>query len=92
MVHNESLVHRSAQQLCDKLLRHGGRGPLEAMAAYSCFTADVLTSYCFGHSLGNLDEPGWRPTFKGTIDKMTAVFYLGRHLPQLARAAEWIPL
>lgn len=92
IVENEGLIHRNAQRLCDKLLRHGGQGPVEAMAAYSCFTTEVMMSFCFDHSLGDLERPGWKPTFEGTVDSMTGILYLCRHLPQLACVAEWIPL
>lgn len=41
----EAEVKEHAQALCDKLLRHGGRGqPLDVKAAYSCFTADVVSA------------------------------------------------
>ncbi|KAJ4160076.1 uncharacterized protein LMH87_008006 [Akanthomyces muscarius] len=89
---HESVVHEKAQLLCAKLLAWDKNEPFQLTAAYSCFTTDTLTKYAFGHSLENLKGPGWKPTFKGTVDKMTGLFYLSRHLPFLACLAEYLPL
>ncbi len=88
----EGMIHDKVQRLCDKLLSDDGFKPFQVAAAYSCFTTDALTSYCFGHSLGNLEEPGWNPAFKGTIDQITGLFYLSRHLQPLAYLADVLPL
>lgn len=89
---HEKLVHEKVQLLCEKLRLYRDRGSFQVAAAYSCFTTDVLTSFCFGHSLGNLEQPGWNPAFKGTIDRITGLFYLSRHLHALARLVDSIPL
>lgn len=86
------MIHDKAQRLCTRLLASDNVGPFQLTAAYSCFTTDTLTSYAFGHSLANLEQPGWHPTFKGTVDKMTGLFYLSRHLPVMASLAEYLPL
>ncbi|KAJ3495096.1 hypothetical protein NLG97_g3643 [Lecanicillium saksenae] len=89
---HEDIVHEKAHVLCDRLLAWNKNDPFELTLAYSCFTTDTLTKYAFGHSLENLQRPGWKPTFKGTVDKMTGLFYLSRHLPFLAHLAEYLPL
>ncbi|KAJ6437453.1 drug transporter [Purpureocillium lavendulum] len=53
----EGMIQEKTQVLCDKLLTDSKSTPIQIAAAYSCFTTDALTSYCFGHSLGNLDQP-----------------------------------
>lgn len=88
----EQLVHEKAQQLCEKLLLYRDCGPFQVDAAYSCFTTDALTEYCFGQSLGNLEAPGWNPSFRGTIDNITSLFYLTRHIRALARLVDIMPL
>lgn len=88
----ERIFHEKIQHLCDKLLLCRDRAPFQVAVAYSCFTTDALTSYCFGRSLGNLELPGWNPSFKGTVDKITGLFYLSRHLHTLARLADVMPL
>ncbi|KAJ6780316.1 hypothetical protein PWT90_09912 [Aphanocladium album] len=89
---HEEIVHEKAQLLCARLLAWDKNDPFELTSAYSCFTTDTLTRYAFGYSLENLNTPGWKPTFKGTVDKMTGLFYLSRHLPFLAYLAEYLPL
>lgn len=33
--------------------------PFDVTEAYSCFTADVISSYCFGESFGFLEQVCW---------------------------------
>ncbi|KXH35570.1 trichodiene oxygenase [Colletotrichum salicis] len=58
MLKLEPQVHASAQKLCDKLLTFAGADgevvPLQD--AYSCFTTDVITEYCFGESFRFLEQ------------------------------------
>lgn len=89
---SEQLFRDKAQRLCDKLLQYREQGPFLVDAAYSCFTTDTLTEYSFGQSLGNLEAPGWHPSFKGTIDEVTSLFYLTRHINILTRLVDIIPL
>ncbi|KAM5386543.1 hypothetical protein ACJZ2D_000506 [Fusarium nematophilum] len=88
----EHVIHEKVQQLCEKLLLYRDQGPFRVAAAYSCFTTDALTQFCFGESLGDLEAPGWNPSFEGTIDEITGLFYLTRHLPPLARLVDVMPL
>lgn len=39
----ESEIKEHVQMLCDKLLRQDGKEPYDVKAAYSCFTADVIS-------------------------------------------------
>ncbi|KAK7953154.1 cytochrome P450 oxidoreductase [Apiospora saccharicola] len=57
----ETEIQRLVQRLCDKLLRRresGGQGgePIEVTTAYSCFTSDAISGYCFGQSFGFLAQ------------------------------------
>ncbi|KAI1099223.1 cytochrome P450 [Jackrogersella minutella] len=58
----ESDIHDLAQLLCDKLLRFVDT-PVDTAVAYSCFTSDAISSYCFGESFGFLEQEDWFPNF-----------------------------
>lgn len=55
IVNLEPMIHEKVQTLCDKLLRYPPR-PFDITAAYSCFTTDVITDYCFGEPFGLLKQ------------------------------------
>ncbi|KAF2395907.1 cytochrome P450 [Trichodelitschia bisporula] len=65
----EPLVHELAQRLCDRLLAWEGRGSFDVAMAYSCYTTDVITAYCFGQAHGFLDREGggWEPNLRPAI-------------------------
>jgi cytochrome P450 len=64
----EPMIHELAQQLCDRLLACGSDGkPFEVTMAYSCYTTDVITSYCFGQSLGFLQRTDFEPNLRNAI-------------------------
>lgn len=69
MLKLEPQVHASAQKLCDKLLSFAGADgeivPLQD--AYSCFTTDVITEYCFGESFGFLEQKEWTPNYRAAV-------------------------
>ena len=53
----EPHVHDLAQTLCTKILAQKSKGvPFDVTHAYSQFTTDVITSYCFGQSRGLLEH------------------------------------
>lgn len=79
----EGEIKAFVQQLCDKLLRHSGKGPVELKAAYSCFTADVTSAYAFGRSIGFLEQEGWTPNFKEPTDAALQACHVLRWLPFL---------
>lgn len=79
----EGEIKAFVQQLCDKLLRQSGKGPVELKAAYSCFTADVTSAYAFGHSIGFLDQEGWTPNFKEPTEAALQACHVLRWLPFL---------
>ncbi|KAE9985723.1 hypothetical protein BLS_005689 [Venturia inaequalis] len=65
----EPLVHTLAQKLCDKLLARSkdGRPAFNISMAYSCFTTDIITRYCFGQSYGYLDQEEFEPNLGQAI-------------------------
>ena len=88
----EDIIHEKVQMFCERLRQCDHYEPFRLTAALSCFTTDALTRFAFGRSLGNLEQPGWHPAFKGTIDSITGLFYLSRHFHALACLAEYIPM
>jgi hypothetical protein len=85
----EGEVHSLVQQLCDRILAHSGKAvPFDVAEAYSCFTSDAISSYCFGESFGLLKQPGWTPNFReATIAVLRPVFYF-RFFPVLGKLSK----
>jgi cytochrome P450 len=53
----EPQVHSLAQTLCTKILSQKDEGkPFDVTHAYSQFTTDIITTYCFGQSRGLLEH------------------------------------
>jgi cytochrome P450 len=64
----EPMIHDKAQQLCNKLLAQTNmRQPFDLTSAYSCFTSDVISEYCFGESFGFLEQESFEPNFRRAI-------------------------
>ncbi|KAI0382256.1 cytochrome P450 [Hypomontagnella monticulosa] len=81
----ENEVHGLAQALCDKLLSSLDDEPFDTVIAYSCFTSDVISSYCFGESFGFLDQKGWYPNFHRPEMGVLSPVYAFRFFPFLER-------
>ncbi|KAI1467491.1 cytochrome P450 [Daldinia caldariorum] len=82
----EPLVQRLAQQLCDKMLAQKGTGePIDISMAYSCYTADAISDYCFGESLGYLDQESWEPNYLKSLISILNTVHLFRYFPSLNR-------
>ncbi|KAL0775849.1 hypothetical protein CaCOL14_007136 [Colletotrichum acutatum] len=88
----EWVIHQDAQRLCDKFLWYQGRGPFEAASAYSCFTADIVSDYCFGQPFGFLQQPDWEPNFKEAVYAMLQMIHIMRHFPWTTWLMEAVPL
>ncbi|KAJ3499440.1 hypothetical protein NLG97_g337 [Lecanicillium saksenae] len=88
----EVVVHDGVQRLCEKLLNFRGQGPFELADAYSCFTCDMITGYCFGEDTGFLDQPGWEPNYKTSVNIIMGLTNIMRFIPFMAYAMEAIPL
>ncbi|KAM0591168.1 hypothetical protein ACHAP6_002484 [Verticillium nonalfalfae] len=53
----EGDIQAQVQKLCDKLLAQSGKKHgFDITMAYSCFTADAISGYCFGDSFGFLAQ------------------------------------
>ncbi|KAI0841081.1 cytochrome P450 [Hypoxylon sp. FL0890] len=80
----EPRIQELVQRLCDKLLSEAGKNkPLSAQVAYSCFTSDVISDYCFGESFGFLDREAWEPNFREPLYSLLHTLYVFRFFPFL---------
>ncbi|KAK8137099.1 cytochrome P450 [Apiospora sp. TS-2023a] len=82
------------QRLCDKLLLESGKGkPIDVTMAYSCFTSDTISDYCFGQSFGFLAQEAWYPNYRAATHAFLQTVYVFRYFPflrHLSLAASWL--
>ncbi|KAI1034948.1 hypothetical protein LB503_011704 [Fusarium chuoi] len=85
-------LHDLAQKLCNKLLAENkdekDRKPFEIAHAYSCFTSDAISSYCFGEAFGLLSRNQWQPNYReATLAVLKPVFFF-RFFPILVSSID----
>ncbi|KAF9880458.1 trichodiene oxygenase [Colletotrichum karsti] len=88
----ESDVHALVQNLCDKLLNESGKEAFDVTMAYSCFTSDAISGYCFGESFGFLQQEGWYPNFRAPTASILRPVFIFRFFPwtkSMAVLGEW---
>ncbi|KAI1630610.1 cytochrome P450 [Biscogniauxia mediterranea] len=84
----EPQIEELVQRLCDKLLAQTGKPePTDVTTAYSCFTSDVISDYCFGESFGFLAQESWEPNFRAPLYSLLGTVYVFRFLPFLRHTA-----
>lgn len=88
----EGEIHDLVQKLCDKILARGGAAeaaPFDVAMAYSCFTSDAISGYCFGEPFGLLarDNDSWTPNFREATLAILKPVFLFRFFPFLAATA-----
>jgi hypothetical protein len=59
--------------------------------AYSCFTTDVITHYCFGESHGYLDQEGFEPNLGPAIQAGLTVGAAVKQWPIIFTIIDSIP-
>ncbi|KAJ6444537.1 cytochrome P450 [Purpureocillium lavendulum] len=79
----ESDIRALAQKLCDKLLAQAGKPAFDVTMAYSCFTSDAISRYCFGEPFGFLDQEGWYPNFREPTAAILKPVFMFRFFPFL---------
>lgn len=88
----EGDIKSLVQQLCDKLLRSSGTGPFDVTMAYSCFTSDAISGYCFGERFGFLEQKDWFPNFREPTASILRPVFIFRFFPFVKSTAvlgEW---
>ncbi|KAI1506236.1 cytochrome P450 [Biscogniauxia marginata] len=90
----EPQIQELVQRLCDKLLAQTGKiGPIDITMAYSCFTSDTISDYCFGESFGFLAQESWEPNFRGPLYSLLRTVFIFRFFPYLKHttvASSWL--
>ncbi|KAI0899452.1 cytochrome P450 [Annulohypoxylon nitens] len=82
IIQYESHIRGYAQRLCEKLLAEVGAGkPFTVQEAYSCFTSDVISDYCYGRSFGFLDRDGWLPNYRKPLYSLLDATFVCRFYP-----------
>ncbi|KAF7858483.1 hypothetical protein EAF04_009083 [Stromatinia cepivora] len=87
-------IKELVDQLCDKMIRLSNQGstPLDVTTAYSCFTSDVISGYCFGEAFGFIKQENWAPNFREPLNAVLATTYLFRFFPSLKVLVDIAPL
>lgn len=89
----EEEVHGLVQTLCNKLLAessgNGKSEPLDVAHAYSCFTSDAISSYCFGEAFGLLSRDTWYPTFREATLAVLKPVFVFRFFPFLVGSVKF---
>ncbi|KAI2472113.1 cytochrome P450 [Annulohypoxylon bovei var. microspora] len=88
----EPHIREYAQRLCEKLLAGtSDHAPFELQAAYSDFTSDVISDYCFGESFGFLTQKMGTPNFRGPLYALLNMTYVFRFYPLLKHTLMAMP-
>ncbi|RAL08788.1 cytochrome P450 [Aspergillus homomorphus CBS 101889] len=89
----ESGIKELAEQLCTKLIRLGTKDgkPLDVITAYSCFTSDVISGYCFGEPFGFVQQEGWEPNFRHALNALLGPIFVFRFFPPLRLVVDAMP-
>jgi len=86
----EPMIQQLAQKLCNRIL--ATKGTFDVPCAYSCFTVDVITDYCFDSNKGFLDQDSWYPNFRDANDEVVGMANITRQLPWVNVVMDLIPL
>jgi cytochrome P450 len=91
MLSLENEVHHFAQKTKDKMLTFAGKGVFDVKEAFNCFTADVISYYAFGESMGFLAQDGWEPNFASWVKSFFKSAYIMRHNTLARKVAHIMP-
>ncbi|KAK3387782.1 cytochrome P450 monooxygenase-like protein [Podospora didyma] len=92
MLKLESEVLDFAQLTTDKMLRFAGKEAFDVKEAFNCFTADIISQYCFGEPMGFVAQEGWTPNFATWVGSFFKGAYMMRHNAIARKLAQAIPL
>ncbi|KAH3947888.1 hypothetical protein HBI56_189310 [Parastagonospora nodorum] len=91
MLKLENEVHEFAQLTTDKMLNSAGKGKFDIKDAFNCFTADVISQYAFGESMGFVAQEGWTPNLATWTDSFFKSAYMMRHNALGRKMANLLP-
>lgn len=92
MLKLEGEVHDFANLTVSKMLSTAGRGEVfDVKEAFNCFTADVISQYCFGEPMGFVAQEGWEPNFATWVKSFFKSAYMMRHNVVARTMAQALP-
>ncbi|KAG4263688.1 hypothetical protein FPRO04_11349 [Fusarium proliferatum] len=91
MLKLEGEVKEFAQMTVDKMLRYAGGEPFDVKEAYNCFTADIMSQYAFGESMGFIAQDGWEPNLATWVKSFFQSAYMMRHNVFARKMAQLLP-
>ncbi|KAF4448029.1 hypothetical protein F53441_8504 [Fusarium austroafricanum] len=89
MLKLEGEVQEFAQMTVDKMLRY--REPFDVKEAFNCFTADIISQYAFGESMGFVAQDGWEPNLATWTKSFFQSAYMMRHNVLARKMAQFLP-
>ncbi|KAF2424505.1 cytochrome P450 [Tothia fuscella] len=88
----EPYIRQTAENLCQRLESYARSDtPVAISAAYSSFTTDIITEYCFGKSYNLLDQDHFVPNLQAANDAMVAMLPALKQAPWLHKIMRLIP-
>ncbi|KAH7094996.1 cytochrome P450 [Paraphoma chrysanthemicola] len=91
MLKLEGEVHDFADMVVNKMLASAGKGAFDVKEAFNCFTADVISQYAFGESMGFVAQEGWEPNFATWVKSFFKSAYMMRHNALGRKMAQILP-
>ncbi|KAF2033342.1 cytochrome P450 [Setomelanomma holmii] len=91
MLKLEGEVHDFAQMTINKMLASAGKDAFDVKEAFNCFTADVISQYCFGEPMGFVAQEDWEPNFASWVKSFFQSAYMMRHNVLGRRMAQILP-
>jgi cytochrome P450 len=87
----EPYIRQTCEKFASRILDYRNSDPLKISAAYSSFTTDVITEYCFGKSFDFLSRDRFMPNLQAANDAVGAMVPVLRLFPWLHTVMRWIP-
>ncbi|PYI13626.1 cytochrome P450 [Aspergillus violaceofuscus CBS 115571] len=89
----EADIEDLADQLCDKLINIGTKSeePIDLVTAYSCFTSDIISGYCFGEPFGFIRQKSWEPNFRHALHSLLTPMHVFQSFPLLKAIVDLMP-
>jgi cytochrome P450 len=87
----EPYIRETAEKLCRRLQSYADLGPVTISIAYSSFTTDVITEYCFDKSYNFLDGDEFLPNLQAAINSFGESLPVLKQAPWLHKVMRLIP-
>jgi cytochrome P450 len=87
----EPYIRETAEKLCRRLKSYANLGPVTISTAYSSFTTDIITEYCFEKSFNFLDRDHFLPNLQAANDSLGELLPILKQAPWLHKIMRLIP-